>query len=131
MEKEQNLVKLIKVAFANGWNQSNRMCIYDESGHFFDSVGEDSYIEPISIILNDVEINFFVTDVQFGKISFIDALVAASVNMDRTTDDGTITMRTANHYGTLWCWLWNTKTGTARLTSERLDWLFETFNHLL
>lgn len=127
---EEKLKILLEVAVGNGWKPYSYFIDLFEINRFqckFEiAVIEDNqvYFRPIWDISFDemsISLNDLVTNWEEGEISFIDALVNAHK-----------IIKPFEHIGNPYIECsWNLKEGKPRPISKRLDWLFETFNHLL
>jgi hypothetical protein len=111
MTNKQKLLKLLEIAVDNGWKDKK-----DLLNQF------ESIVDNISLYVDDVDfvgtlhsLNDLVTNWEEDEVSFIEALCEASNLED-------VFSTHPNFYRTIWIEI---------PTSQRLDWLFETFNHLL
>ena len=143
MKTEQKLQKLLQIAVENGWYsdiyneiKNGKYKLYSNQAHWFSS------IEGL------ISINDLVTNFEEGQISFIEALYNASKfdsdkeffesNLGReiteAIDESCLTNFTEQH---ILVHRWNFyfdneyKIECRRPTSQRLDWLLRTFEHLL
>lgn len=115
MTNEEKLTKLLQIAVDNGWE--DKFSWYQDHTVKIDNDGItvnngcvlDDYV---SYSLNDLILNW-----EKDKTSFTDALAKASKDFD-TTSCAKFSM------SVMQSWI-------LQRTSQRLDWLFKTFEHLL
>jgi hypothetical protein len=124
MTNEEKLKRLLQVAVENGWKsplktpfEACKITPMKRTQLAYQINPDIEYDEVwVFIHLNDLMTNW-----EEGEISFIDALV----KMHKV-------LKPYDHIGNPYInWSWNMKEGKPRPTSQRLDWLFETFKHLL
>ena len=117
--KEQKLLKLMEVAFMNGWTPtcSLQEDILDESQSF--AIGVDCVVHNHYSYENykEFSLNDMVTNYYKKEVSFMEALSKASQQIDGGTD-----FPPPQNLRLMW---------VQQPTYKRLDWLFATFFHLL
>jgi hypothetical protein len=114
MTNEEKLLKLLQVAVENGWEDKKDLL------NNFESIVDNIYlyVDDIDFVGTLHSLNDLITNWEESEISFIESLCKNQ------------TWKYLN-------WkeqrkLWDTfEDGEPRPTSERLDWLFDTFKHLL
>lgn len=116
MTNEEKLLKLLQIAVENGWE------------NYYTEPNTDTIIirnEMVSVKGCDkFSLNDLVTNFEEGEVSFIEALCRE--------DNALSTYRRQDLQWKVVRKLWDTfEDGEPRPTSERLNWLFETFEHLL
>ena len=123
MTNEEKLLKLLQVAVENGWK--NDFVKYEDCQYLQHNTslilenyrGGEDYRQ---VSLNDLVCNW-----EEGEISFIDSLCRAVslTNINAIMILETLTIKiAAERMRSKWCSI---------PTSQRLDWLFDTFKHLL
>lgn len=125
MTNEQKLVKMLRIAINNGWKDKNDLSNIMEDGYYtlrYDTVFlfDDNHDIQVAASLNDLVTNFVK-----GEVSFIEALCNRNIN-DGMNIDVLYFYRSEVSLVEAVRLEWNLKP-----TNERLEWLFQTFNHLL
>ena len=122
MTNEEKLLKLLQIAVENGWK--------DEKDFIsnLDSVDNNFiYVDDVDFVGTLHSVNDLVTNFEEGEVSFIEAL-CKSCNMKgykpifSSEINNTSYSFVAHFIRQDWIYY---------PTSQRLDWLFETFKHLL
>jgi hypothetical protein len=138
MTQKEKLKKLLEVAVENGCN--NELVLY-----FFENINTIRFYD---FTQSDFCLKFWVNDELFslndlvcnweeGEVSFIEALCKADEwniglyleNNAIQSDYGWIMMN--NWEQVIQLWSWDNKVQKGRPTSQRLNFLFETFKHLI
>lgn len=137
MTKEEKLLILLQIAVENGWKDENDfqyMLTFEHTIIKNQFIFEDGDCGGHLYSLNDLVINF-----EEGEISFIEALCIATQPIVqsyyyeykefRCREDEWIYSKDYKEIEQMWSW--DSMINNRRYTSQRLEWLFETFNHLL
>ena len=123
MTNEEKLLILLQVAVENGWEDENDieyMLTFEHTIIKNQFIFEDGDYGGHLYSINDLVTNF-----EEGEVSFIEALC----NANDMVDDWHCGNETYHCYFDLFVNLIRDYSSTP--TSKRLEWLFETFNHLL
>jgi hypothetical protein len=121
MTNEEKLKRLLEVAVENGWEDKKDLL------NNFESIVDNIYlyIDDIDFVGTLHSLNDLVCNWEEGEISFIDAI---SYGMTYDMDDNDPFDRSepkpipSYWFREMWCNI---------PTSQRLNWLFDTFKHLL
>lgn len=128
-DKEEKLTILLQIAVKNGWNEGTlSMFIYTPSKITFEVINNKLYITENKDVLH-YSLNDLVTNFEPDEVSFIEALLLSTETISNSCfDDKILKLIKLNIFSLkdICVFQWDYKP-----TSQRLNWLFETFNHLL
>jgi hypothetical protein len=145
MSNEEKLKQLLKIATENGWStkidwisEKSKLSYYTQQGGHYTLYSGNG--KSYDFRLNDLIINY-----EEGEVSFIEALCKATKSVLSYSNhqywlSNIITNINFDFTHEELVFLWNFEVelrndGNHRInprpTSQRLNWLFETFNHLL
>lgn len=138
---EEKLLKLLQIAKDNGWDV-DKLPHLAKCAIMFNPTLESNFIVSKCFTGTYFSLNDLVTNFKEGEVSFIKALCNYSVK----NFGGFLEQQEIVWFKNLELWeqvviSWSTKKEFSRFekdfvysirpTSQRLDWLFKTFNHLL
>lgn len=127
---EEKLKKLLEVAIESGWKDEKELT------NSFESIVDNIYlyVDDVDFVGTLHSLNDLVTDFEEGEVSFIEALCKA--DEDAVSQWNDFVFGEDSPYVNSWInivlfWGFDAINKKPRPTSQRLDWLFETFKHLL
>jgi hypothetical protein len=127
MSSEEKLKELLLIALKNGWTPDNTVIEVDEVFIYKDRkiVCFASYGTEESIVSLKISLDTLVSGWEEQEISFIDAIAfGMKYDIDETDPFDRTEPRQIPSY-------WFRNMWVNQPTSQRLDWLFDTFKHLL
>lgn len=137
MTNEEKLKRLLEVAIENGWEDTENISIVFNSSHFIRSceINTRSCLVVYEFAghtgfsgIHQVSINDLVTNFEKSKTSFIEALCEANLQAFANYSFPLFPVPKLNSKDVttnlMMYWI-------SRPTSQRLEWLFDTFAHLL
>lgn len=114
MTKEQKLTKLLQIAVENGWKNPIESDNIRRIEIFPNTLILETFWKYDSLVLEH-SLNDLVLNWEEGQISFIKALI-------KTSNIEDLSSTSPQFYQTIW---------VQKPTSQRLEYLFTTFKHLL
>lgn len=134
MTNEEKLFTLLQIAIENGC-QNNFIEHFLKYPMIIGKNGQKQGVLFINTPNNNIEvysINDLVINFKKGEMSFIESLCLATIKdekFEHTSESNLDVKKTAKRLEKEWSW--DYELDDRRYTSERFEWLFKTFNHLL